>query len=243
MKSKWGWAVAASVIAGSMGPAVAADIAVKAPAPAAVAAVYDWTGIYLGGSVGSVWDKPGNQHNSFFDTNTVFSGGNSWLAGIHGVGMWQTGHLVLGAETDYRFTSLNHFAACPNVAFTCTQDTRNIFTAGGRIGGAWQSWLAYVDGGYAQSRIHSSAFNNTTLGLVETAHADSDGWYAGAGVAYAITPNIILGAQYTHVAASNVNLRFPSPHANDNRTASDRFDMIEVRADFKLWPWSTATRY
>ena len=114
---------------------------------------------------------------------------------------------------------------------------------GGRIGGAWGQWLLYADGGYAQSRLHASAFNTSTGELLEAAQANSDGWYAGVGIAYAVTPNIVLGAQYTHVVANEVMLTFPDPYINDARTASNRFDMIEFRADFKLWPWSSASSY
>jgi outer membrane immunogenic protein len=226
-----------------LGTASAADMAVKAAPPGAVATVYDWTGIYLGGSVGGVWDKPGNQYNAFNDTTNTFTGANSWIAGVHAVGMWQISHLVVGAEADYRWTSLDHSTICPNDTFTCTQNTPNMFTAGGRIGGAWGQWLLYADGGYAQSRLHASAFNTSTGELLEAAHANSDGWYAGVGIAYAVTPNIVLGAQYTHVVANEVMLTFPDPYINDARTASNRFDMIEFRADFKLWPWSSASSY
>jgi outer membrane immunogenic protein len=226
-----------------LGTASAADMAVKAAPPGAVATVYDWTGIYLGGSVGGVWDKPGVEYFPIYDSNVTFSGANSWIAGVHAVGMWQISHLVVGAETDYRWTSINHSGFCPLDTFTCTQNTPNMFTAGGRIGGAWDKWLLYANGGYAQTRINVATFDTVTGERLNGSRSNSDGWYVGAGIAYAVTPNIIFGAQYTHVVANEAALTFASPDLVDSRSVSNRFDMIEFRADFKLWPWSSASSY
>lgn len=229
--------IASAVVLGTALPVSAADLPLKASPSVVTAPIYDWTGLYFGGSVGGIWDRPGVQYDATTGTSNTYSGTSSWVAGIHGVGMWQMGHLVLGGEIDYRWTDLNHSVTCPLITFRCTQDTPNLFTVGGRIGGAWDKWLIYANGGYAQTRINVAAFNIATGATLESASANSGGWYAGLGVSYAITPNISLSAQYTHVAANEVLMTFPI--ATDNRTASNRFDMIELRADFKLLPWSS----
>ena len=52
----WGWALASIISIASFGNAMAADMAAKArPMPPPAAAVYDWTGRYVGGNVGYGW--------------------------------------------------------------------------------------------------------------------------------------------------------------------------------------------
>src|SRR6266496_3966976 len=52
------------------GPAMAADMPVKAPAP--VVSYYDWTGVYIGASIGGVW----GDHHRFYPAGPIFPGGD-----------------------------------------------------------------------------------------------------------------------------------------------------------------------
>jgi outer membrane immunogenic protein len=96
------------------------------------------------------------------------------------------------------------------------------------------SWLFYADGGYSNTRIRATAFTTATGALFESASANANGWYLGAGLDYAVTQNIIVGLQYTRVNTDNVLLTFPV--VRDNRSANDKIDLFEVHASFKLWP-------
>ncbi len=89
-------------------PALAADIAFKAPPPAP-APVYGWTGFYIGGNVGYGWS-----HRDFINTITGTSGGTQlsasnsgtdngrgWLGGGQiGFNYQFLGNCVAGIEAD-----------------------------------------------------------------------------------------------------------------------------------------------
>ena len=55
MKTRFGWALASAMLLGGIGSANAADMAVKAP-PMAPAPIWTWTGFYIGGNVGGIWN-------------------------------------------------------------------------------------------------------------------------------------------------------------------------------------------
>jgi outer membrane immunogenic protein len=101
-------AVAALIVAG---PALAADLPLKAPAP--VAAVWSWSGFYIGGHGGYGWG-----HDSFTDINDPFFFGKfpgfaatgfdpkGYLGGVQAGANWQTGSIVAGLEGDISFTNI-----------------------------------------------------------------------------------------------------------------------------------------
>ena len=70
---------------------------------------------------------------------------------------------------------------------------------GGRIGYVQDNWLVYGKAGFAMGKVkyHSDdfpAFNN-----VYDQSAWQNGWQLGAGVEYAITRNIRVALDYTHI--------------------------------------------
>jgi opacity protein-like surface antigen len=101
-------AVAALIVAG---PALGADLPLKAPAP--VAAVWSWSGFYVGGHGGYGWG-----HDSFTDVNDPFFFGKfpgfvatgfdpkGYLGGVQAGANWQTGSIVAGLEGDISFTNI-----------------------------------------------------------------------------------------------------------------------------------------
>jgi opacity protein-like surface antigen len=101
-------AVAALIVAG---PALAADLPLKAPAP--VAAVWSWSGFYVGGHGGYGWG-----HDSFTNLNDPFFFGKfpgfvatgfdpkGYLGGVQAGANWQTGSIVAGLEGDISFTNI-----------------------------------------------------------------------------------------------------------------------------------------
>ena len=98
-----GSVVALSLIATA--PALAADMPLKA-APVVAPPVKTWEGFYLGGSLGGAWQDPDQW--IFGDGRTAQLGNSSsWVGGLHTGYNWQFGWLVIGTETNYRFTDLN----------------------------------------------------------------------------------------------------------------------------------------
>ena len=89
-------------------PAMAADLAArpytKAP-PAMVAAIYDWSGFYIGANGGygnsrNSWSIPGFGSEGAFDANGAVAGGQIGYR-------WQTGAMVFGLEAQYDWSDMS----------------------------------------------------------------------------------------------------------------------------------------
>ena len=217
-------------------PAMAADMSVQAPPVAAApAAAMNWSGFYFGGSVGGAWDHPDRWVFPFFGSSMKPPGGSGVVGGIHTGANWQFGQLVLGTESSFRFADLQSSDTCPNPSTTCQQRERDIATFGGRLGWTLNNWLLFGTGGYARTLVETSVLSKVTGGFNDGTTQWHSGWYGGAGVDYAWTPNIIVGLQYTHV---NINSRVDGSvpfQGIDDRRVGGKIDMVEARVSFKLW--------
>jgi len=177
------------------GPAMAADMAVRAPVykgPAPVVAAYNWSGFYIGGTVGGAWGT--------FDptTSTVLSpvgGGlaatsvtainaagvqsikpSGWTGGFEVGYNWQISNLVLGVEGDIESFRLSGSAAtgpvvypcCAPAAFNITSNasTTWLATVRGRLGVAANNWLFFVTGGAAFTNLNSAFTFTDNCGAV-----------------------------------------------------------------------------
>jgi outer membrane immunogenic protein len=176
------WFAAAAVLAASAGEASAADLApsyVKAP----VAAVYDWTGFYVGGSVGGGWQRSATAYSSdpsyvplgsglfiFALDNGILArslaqNGSGALGGVTAGYNWQRGTVVMGVEGDWSWAGIKgtNSVALPAAFFfpllTTTTETRTdwLATLRGRLGllVAPQT-LLFATGGLAVGEIKTS---------------------------------------------------------------------------------------
>lgn len=154
------FAIAVTAVAAlSVTPALAADMAVKAPPPAP-APVMTWTGFYIGGNAGGGWAD-----TDWRDNRAVPCAGGigfpipgcdipqhmrSFIGGGQAGVRWQTGQWVLGLEgmADYaNFNSTIQDPADP-AAFDTTR-LQNLYTVTAQVGVAWDRALWYVKGGWA----------------------------------------------------------------------------------------------
>src|SRR5947209_5013101 len=127
--------VAATLFAVSVSaPALAADMAVKAPmyAKAPVVALYDWTGFYLGANVGIGLGRDRTQ--ILAPTGPVFETTYMGPQGAIGGGQigynWQTntallGPMVFGLEADIQGSGMRDSRNC---FFLCTTPTNLVIT-------------------------------------------------------------------------------------------------------------------
>src|SRR5579862_1041603 len=146
-------------------PALAADIPLKAPP---VAAVYNWTGCYVGVEGGADWG--GTRIYDYlvggYITNPFnFSGG--LLGGTIGCNYQFNGNWVVGVEDDLSWT--NNQGSATNLAVATTTNTLHenwIDTLRGRAGIAVGNWLFYGTAG--------AAFVNTKLTVVGLAGTFSE---------------------------------------------------------------------
>src|SRR5689334_5299243 len=142
--------------------AMAADLPLKAPP--IVAVEYNWSGIYGGINVGWIED-----HTRWNYTNpspatccAPFSVTiDTWLIGAHVGAQYEYNHLVFGVEAAVMTSPDNgtRTVGCvaPNSLTTaCTTRRDTIFTAGGRLGYAWDRLLVYGSGGWAFTNVNSN---------------------------------------------------------------------------------------
>lgn len=179
-------------------PAVAADMALKAPrAPAAV--IYDWTGPYVGLNAGvdfahsgdpstsaSCAVAPGATAATFFcpDIPGINAAGTGAMSGTGFTGggqvgyNWQRSSWVLGAEADFEsfYGRASRSGTAPNTGvtgvYTLTNSVRATWlsTIRGRVGWAVDNVLLYGTGGLAITDLKSSNTLSDTSAFNEFAN-------------------------------------------------------------------------
>lgn len=186
---------------GALAPTAAADkpsAHLLPPAPA-LPALYSWTGAYLGLQAGYAW---GQERSNVSDTlGRAFNGAafrqsaDSALGGIHAGFNYQTGSFVFGIEGDVEALHVKEELVAPGIAARVTRDWQASLR--GRVGFALDRFMIYATGGAAFTEVGFHAANTVT-GLAESADRSRTGWTAGAGVNFAYTDNLILGAEYRY---------------------------------------------
>jgi outer membrane immunogenic protein len=236
-------AIAAIALIGT--PVLAADLnkrpVNKAPPPPPPAPIYSWTGLYLGGHVGGVWANVDYTHINNGGVVEGFSQNASAVTGgIHGGGMYQWGNVVLGIEGTYSWYDLSATSAATlNVDRSDSFGSTNMATVVGRVGWAWDRWLVYGQGGWATAKTGFRRIQTDTNFTIASSSGWDDGWTVGAGVAYAIYNNIILGLEYDF-ARINIGDRVVLPDPNfggccDTVTnAHSDINQLIARLDFKF---------
>ncbi|MBR1152234.1 outer membrane protein [Bradyrhizobium sp. JYMT SZCCT0428] len=206
---------AAAISLGSLSAAFAADLG---PRPAykamPIATVYDWTGMYIGAHAG--WAGADRTFERTFVGNAVvslvinpgFSQHPNGFAGGGQIGFnRQTGNWVWGLEAELTGTTLRSsttVAVPTNPLLTQTYDVSIDWTASltGRLGYAWDRWLAYGKGGAAM--MHET-YALTAPGLVipdspyHRAKVARLGWTVGAGIENAFHDNWSWKAEYNYM--------------------------------------------
>lgn len=235
-------------------PAAAADLAArpytKAP-PQMIAAVYDWSGFYVG--VNGGWGTSGNCW-----TNTAV-GGVPFAPAAEGchdadggtVGgqigyRWQAGNWVFGLEAQGNwadFNGSNVSLLAPPAVNRSKINAFGLFT--GQVGYAANNVLFYVKGGAAVTdNRYEGLFAGTVINRSEQTR-----WGAtvGAGVEYAFAPNWSFGVEYNHLfmGTENYNFRGAGAFAGINIRNDDikqDADLITARVNYR-WGGPVIPRY
>ena len=208
--------------------AFAADLPVKAPA--VVAVVYDWTGLYIGTNLGYSWGR-GSTDGTAIGTQrsgnlaapivTPLSGvllGRADVNGFIGGGQlgynWQRGTWVFGLEGDIQFSNERGSGdvACSLSVTVCPPFTRDykldwFGTARGRVGFLpAERILLYVTGGLAYGGFSgSSLFTAAGTNALDFGSWSSTkvGWTVGAGVEAALGSNWSVKFEYLYMDLGN----------------------------------------
>ena len=202
------------------GGALAADMPVKAVAPAAQ--VYSWTGCYLGAQVGAAqsnatWKYNGlNPYNASLPTPPTgtlvvpeerFTQWKMLIGGQVGCNWQVNGPWVVGVEAAWNAKAMNvsrdnnfpEFTGFPHIV---TTEISSIASLTGRVGYAvTPDWLYYVKGGVAFAKIETAG-NVTPAGFFDFEMWNDSKWHAGwtvgGGVEYRLFRNVTIGGEYNY---------------------------------------------
>lgn len=194
--------------------AVAADIRppiYKGPSRSVIA-YYNWTGLYVGGTVGygsgtSDWNLDA------VGLTAVDTAPKGMIYGLTVGYNWHAGSLVYGIEGDYNFSNVKGSVTCAVIS-TCETENSWLATFRGRIGYAFDRFMPYITAGGAYGDIKATA---TTLGLSTSDNESKLGYTIGAGLEYAFLSRWTVKGEYLYVdlgkfspsfAASAYNVSF-----------------------------------
>jgi high affinity Mn2+ porin len=215
------------------GPALAADIPVKAPR---IQPATDWTGLYFGAHAGfGRGDSSATLRDPAVAATTNTFGGP--IGGLQaGYNVQLPSRIVLGFEADVSFP--NYVDGNSVISTLATAKSYVVeqmdFTgsARGRLGYAEGPWLFYATGGLA---FTGERFLNTpAIGNDEKKLGMRLGWAAGGGVEVAFAPHWSLRLEYLYSEFQNAGVQF----ASGATTASTlNFQSLRAGLNRKIdWP-------
>jgi len=226
MRFNFGILTAAALSFGFAQTASAADMPVKAPmkAPPPAAAVYNWTGFYLGLNAGAgISDSKldVDPTGAFLtDVNAaaylasypgeLTSQQAGFTGGLTAGYNWQPNNFVFGVEGDINYlhltasSSANPPAVPPlggNVGKLMSLEEDWFGTLRGRLGVAFDRFLVFGTGGLAIGEVKSSAAwtDHGSYNWAASSSSTRAGWVLGAGAEYALTQNWRVKAEYLYV--------------------------------------------
>jgi outer membrane immunogenic protein len=233
-------------------PASAADLAArpytKAPPPP-VAAVYDWTGFYIGANGG--W---GSSHKCWDSVAPALIGAEGCHDATGGVAggqigyRWQTGAWVWGVEGQGNWADLSgrNRSLLFGPAFTNESRIDAFGLLTGQVGYAWNNVLFYVKGGGAVT-ADRFRIRDTATGIVVGTTGDDTRWggTVGAGLEFGFAPNWSAGIEYDHLFMQDRTVTFTTP-GTATFFGADRIrqdvDLVTVRVNYK-WGGPVIAKY
>ncbi|MBR0757916.1 porin family protein [Bradyrhizobium jicamae] len=238
-------------------PASAADLAARpyTKAPPMVAAVYDWTGFYVGanggwGSSRKCWDAV--PLGIFIGSEGCHDATGGVAGGQIGY-RWQAGTWVFGLEAQGNWADLrgsNDSLLFPGIFTNQSKiDAFGLFT--GQIGYAANNVLFYVKGGAAVTADRFRVSLTGTDTVVATTNDDTRwGGVVGAGLEYAFAPNWSAAIEYDHMFMQDRTYNFTTNGAGGFPAGlffgTDRIkqdvDLVTVRVNYK-WGGPVVAKY
>ena len=217
------------------GPAVAADMAVKAR-PMVVDPSYNWTGFYVGLNAGYGWND--NRDVAISGSPLIIAAqppvGTTvpQVIGLSPKGFIGGGQIgynyqfggrgVVGVEADFAWADIkdSHFidlpAGAPNVRTSVSEKIDFFGTVRGRLGVTFDRFLVYGTGGFAYANVQQNGninefFNRPVIGRQFIA-SSSDlryGWTVGGGAEWAFSKNWSVKAEYLYYDLGSHTIRGP----------------------------------
>lgn len=205
--------------------ALAADIWVQPPAVQAPMAYaqpgYDWSGHYIGASLGYGWGRATAGEISLYNdpldapvaTLDGFNFGTSGLiGGIEAGANWQMGGLVLGVVGDISAANITGSYFDDDNNFGVDSTINWLGTARLNLGLPVNNLLFYGTGGLAFGGITNELHDVYLAGTIDMEDKSTNvGWTIGAGVAVGLSPNWVLKGEYLYVDLGTTDVSFMAP--------------------------------
>jgi outer membrane immunogenic protein len=218
-------------------PASAADLPARpyVKAPAMIAAIYDWSGFYIGlngggGSSHKCWDINNNLGAPLGPVREGCHDATGGMAGGQLGYRWQSAAWVFGVEAqgDWANFKGSNISAFP-FAFGVRDQTKinalGLFT--GQVGYAWNNVLWYVKGGAAVASDRYNGIVAATNVYFDQATETRWGGTVGTGVEVSFAPNWSVAFEYDHLFMGSRNVNFTSTVTG----AASRMDNIKQDVD------------
>jgi outer membrane immunogenic protein len=213
-------------------PALAADLPAGffTKAPPMVAAIYNWSGVYVGANGG--WSGAskcwGLVNYAAATVGLGCSRGNGGVAGGQVGYRWQADAFVFGVEAQGDWAGLKSSNVSLANSLVTNQSQINalgLFTA--QIGYALNNVLFYVKGGGAVAADKYTGLGTATGIAFDQASETRWGGTAGAGIEYGFFPNWSVAVEYDHLFMGNANNNFISTGLGpNNRVLAGGLDRV-----------------
>jgi outer membrane immunogenic protein len=223
-------------VLGLMSPALGADLSPYMKAPSVASAAYDWSGYYVGvfggGGFGNHNYNNGTP-NGFANYLYNYDSTGGVAGGEVGYNM-QSGNYVFGVEADGFWSGIKGSDASQLIGVVDASNLRWGGTVRARGGIAVDRLLLFFTGGWAYGDIiHTS----TTAGFpVDQFSNHQSGLTGGAGIAYAITNNVIGKFEYRYYDYGRYN-RSGNPLTPNGQlpyTVDNTYSVVTLGLDFKF---------
>ena len=230
-------------------PAVAADLAVKAPPVyAPPPPPFSWTGFYIGGNLGGGWadfNVTDNLTGATFNSNTrsAFIGG-----GQVGYNFQVAPYVVLGVEGFWDAIASNNNnngggALVPGIGqVTASLQPNWVATLAGRVGFSGPGFdhvLFYAKGGGAWAETDTTISGPAAT---FTGSRTGTGWMVGGGIEWAFAQNWTLKFDYQFIQLDNTTLASGFVVPDTFFTHNTDFQTFTVGVNY-LFNWTAPTRY
>jgi outer membrane immunogenic protein len=231
---------------------LAADLPARTytKAPAVVAPVYDWNGLYIGLNGGGASSHECLTITSVAGTAIVpgaNEGCHNATGGLVGgqIGYrWQSANWVFGVEAQGDWAGLKGSNSSLTAIIPYINQTKvdaiGLFT--GQIGYTWNNVLLYLKGGAAVTDNKYTSFfpvGNIFAAAGVPFNSASDtrwGGAVGSGIEFGFAPNWSVGVEYEHLFMGNPNVTFPQSNIAVTRSDNIRqdVDMGTVRLNYRF---------
>ena len=233
-----------SVSALVVSSAIAADLPIRKAPPPAVAAAYDWSGLYVGGHIGYGWgetdiaDHTALGFQAFIPTQKLDS--NGFLGGVQGGWNYQFGRFVLGAEVDFSWADVKGdlTSSTPNAFVSRSSQAMWIGTATTRLGYAWDRFLVYskIGAAWAHFEYGNDISNGAGVSIYNSSASETrSGWTVGTGIEWAFAGAWTAKAEYNYIDLGRRTVDFaPFGVTPVNLDIDQRISVIKAGLNYRF---------